>query len=70
MQKKERVEILLEDLVSKVDGIAEVLAPMPPRLVKIEQQLETIEGNVKVIKGVLRENSADIVELKAKAHSH
>ena len=48
----------------------EALSGVPSRLDRIDQRLENLESDTQVVKVVLREHSADITELKAKAHIH
>lgn len=40
MGSKDRFEVLLEDLHAKMDGLVEIVQPIPPRLEKTEQRLE------------------------------
>lgn len=58
MAKKEfsatEVGTLLENMDKKFDLLAEIVAPMPLQLEKIEGRLENLELDVRVIKDVIR----------------
>lgn len=62
-------ETILEELKAIREGV-EALSGVPGRLVTIEEDISELKSDMKVIKAVIREHSADIIELKAQAHAH
>lgn len=73
MNKKDRLEILHEEMNSKFDQVIEYVSDIPEmkRDIKdIKERTERLEGSDLVTKQVIREHSSDIAELKAQSHSH
>lgn len=68
-QKDNYTNVILEEVRGQYRAIQEGLdnlKEVPAKLDKIDVRLENVESDIKVIKAVIREHSADIVELKAK----
>ena len=58
--------VLLEDMNHKFDVILEYLKPLsglPAKVDRIDERLERVESDVKVVKVVLKDHSKDIAEL-------
>jgi hypothetical protein len=65
--------VLHEDLDDKLDVILEYVKDIPDikgRLIKVEEKVDALTVEMRLVKGVIREHSADITELKSKSHIH
>ncbi len=68
--KKDHFEVILEDINSKIDVLVEVVVPMQQDVSQLKLEMIEVNSRLNTIEGVLRVNSADITELKAKSHAH
>lgn len=68
MPDKNYIAVILEEVRGQYQAIQEGLDNLqgvPVKLDKIDNRLDNLESDMKIVKGVLREHSADIQELKA-----
>ncbi len=68
--KKEHFEVILEDLHSKIDGVVEVVLATREDIGVLKTDMAEVKSDIQIIKGVIHEHSADMIELKAKSHVH
>lgn len=65
--------IILEEVRGQYKAIQEGLDNLqgvPKRLNNIERDVSELKFDMKIIKGVIREHSGDIAELKIQSHIH
>ena len=68
MDKYDRLEVMMESQSEKIDLLVEgfsTFKDVPKRLDSIDQRLEHLESDMRVVKGVIRDHSADIAENSA-----
>lgn len=66
-EETRRNSVLLEEQGSILQGIHEgvqALQGVPARLDRIGERLESLEGDMTIVKSVIKEHSHDIIELK------
>ncbi len=69
MSEKGRTEIILEDINSKFDTVIEYVQVIPQiqrDITVLKDDVSELKSDMKIVKTVIREHSADIFELKAK----
>lgn len=68
MKEQDRLEIILEEVRSQYQAMQEGidgLLGVPQRLDSIDGRLENLEGDVTIIKHVVKAHSGDIAELRS-----
>ncbi len=68
-----RTQVLMEELRSQNEAVLEYVKDIPEikdRLTKVEEKIDGLAVEMRLVKGVVREHSADMTELKSKSHSH
>ncbi|HUS26467.1 MAG TPA: hypothetical protein VMY99_03910 [Nevskiaceae bacterium] len=58
--KDDHIVILLNRIEDKLQRFAEAMGDVPAKITKVEERLDTIENNVKAIKGIARMHSKEL----------
>lgn len=69
MNENDRVQALLEDVNGKFDAIMEYVRDIPAMkadIAELKDDMSHVKSDIEVIKGVAKEHSRDIAELKAR----
>ncbi len=67
MNKKDRFEVLFEDINGKFDSISEglvALQDVPQRLDRIENRLNSMEATLKIVAPTVKDHSVRITRLE------
>ena len=69
MNESARILVLFEEMNGKFDPIMEYVKDIPDiknRVMKLEEDMETVKSDLFVIKHIIKQHSQDINELKAR----
>jgi DNA-binding ferritin-like protein len=73
MDKHDRLEFLMQSQSEKMDFLVDrvvTLGELPVQIERLQGDVTELKSDMQIVKSDLREHSADISELKGKAHSY